>query len=289
MTQPAAFKLAVAQFAMVETPERNLARACDLVRQAHARGAHVVLLPELFSSLYFPREQDDRYFALAHTVAEDPALLALSQLARELSLVIPVSFFERAGDAYFNSAVVFDADGRSLGLYRKTHIPDGPGYEEKFYFSPGDTGFQVFRSRYANLGLGICWDQWFPECARALALQGADILLYPTAIGSEPVTGRDTAGPWRRVMLGHAVANTVYVAAANRVGDESGQCFYGTSFIADPWGEVQSELGRSEEGLSIAHIDVARARTDREWMGLLRDRRPSMYACLGTKAEASER
>jgi N-carbamoylputrescine amidase len=289
MTQPDQFTLAIAQFSMVETPERNLARACELVREAHARGAQIVLLPELFCSLYFPREIDKRHFALAHSVADDPALRALSQLARELSLVIPVSFFERAGDAYFNSAVVLDADGSSLGLYRKTHIPDGPGYEEKFYFSPGDTGFQVFRSRYANLGLGICWDQWFPECARALALQGADILLYPTAIGSEPVTGRDTAAAWRRVMLGHAVANTTHVAAANRVGDESGQCFYGTSFIADPWGEVQCELGRSEEGLSIAHIDVARARADREWMGLLRDRRPSMYGSLGTPQKANER
>jgi N-carbamoylputrescine amidase len=288
MTQPSEFTLAVAQFAMVEAPDRNLARACELVRQAHARGAQVVLLPELFSSLYFPREIDARFFALAHSVDEDPAVRALALLAKELSLVIPVSFFERSGAAYFNSLVVLDADGKNLGLYRKTHIPDGAGYEEKFYFTPGDTGFQVFHSRYATLGVGICWDQWFPECARAMALQGADVLLYPTAIGSEPTTGRDTAAPWRRVMQGHAVSNTVYVAAANRVGDEGGQCFYGTSFIADPWGDIQSELGRSEEGLAIAAIDIARARADRDWMGLLRDRRPSMYGCLGTRTKANE-
>jgi N-carbamoylputrescine amidase len=280
MTQPAQFTLAVAQFAMLEDPEQNVARACALVREAHARGAQVVLLPELFSSRYFPREKAAQFFALAHGVDEDPALRALGPLAAELSLVIPVSFFERSGDAYYNSLVVLDADGRSLGLYRKTHIPDGPGYEEKFYFRPGDTGFRVFRSRYANLGVGICWDQWFPECARSMAVMGADVLLYPTAIGSEPTTGRDTSGPWRRAMLGHAVSNTMHVAAANRVGTEGDQVFYGTSFVADPWGEVQAELDRTEQGLVLATIDVAQARADREWMGLLRDRRPEMYRSL---------
>jgi N-carbamoylputrescine amidase len=280
MTQPLRFTLAVAQFAMVEAPEQNIARAIGLVREAHARGAQVVLLPELFSTPYFPREMDARYFALAHSAAEDPALRALSSVAAELSVVIPVSFFERAGDAYYNSLIVLDADGKSLGLYRKTHIPDGTGYDEKFYFRPGDTGFRVFRSRYGNLGVGICWDQWFPECARAMALMGADVLLYPTAIGSEPTTGRDTAAAWRRVMIGHAVSNTMHVAAANRVGAETGQVFYGTSFIADPWGEVQAELGRDDSGLLVATIDVAQARADREWMGLLRDRRPEMYAPL---------
>jgi N-carbamoylputrescine amidase len=277
---PSSFTLAVAQFAMQETPERNIARACELVRDAHAYGAQVVLLPELFATPYFPREMDARHFALAHTVQEDPAIRALSELAAELSLVIPVSFFERAGDAYFNSVVVLDADGRSLGLYRKTHIPDGAGYEEKFYFQPGDTGFRVFGSRYANLGVGICWDQWFPECARAMTVMGADVLLYPTAIGSEPTTGRDTASPWRRAMIGHAVSNTIHVAAANRVGDESGQMFYGASFVADPWGEVLAEFGRVEHGLLFTAIDVSQARADREWMGLLRDRRPEMYRPL---------
>lgn len=272
--------LAVAQFAMVEAPEVNIARAVGLVRDAHARGAQVVLLPELFATPYFPREIDEKFFTLAHTAADDPSLRALAPVAKELGVVIPVSFFERAGDAFFNSLTVLDADGRSLGLYRKTHIPDGTGYEEKYYFSPGDTGFRSFATRYGNLGVGICWDQWFPETARAMTLLGADLLLYPTAIGSEPVTGRDTSQPWRRAMIGHAVSNTIPLAAANRVGTEGDQVFYGTSFIADPWGEVVAELGRTDEGVCLASLDLAAARADREWMGLLRDRRPETYGVL---------
>jgi len=272
------FQLGVLQFAMESSAERNIAHACELVREAHARGAQVILPPELFSGPYFPREKDDRFFAWAHSVEQDPALRAMTQLATELGVVIPVSFFERAGDSFYNSLVVVDADGKSLGLYRKTHIPDGEGYEEKYYFKPGDTGFRTFRTRYATLGVGICWDQWFPEAARCMALLGADILLYPTAIGSEPVTERDTAAPWRRVMVGHAVANTVHVAAANRIGNEGGQVFYGTSFVADPWGEILAELGRTEEGVLVHTIDVAKARADRAWMGLLRDRQPTHYA-----------
>jgi len=280
MTDSHILRLALAQFSMVESPERNLARAVELVREAHAGGAQVVLLPELFSTPYFPREVDKKFFALAHTPAEDPALRALAPLAKELGLVMPVSFFEKDGDRYFNSLIVFDADGRSLGVYRKTHIPDGAGYEEKFYFSPGDTGFRRFDTRYGKLGVGVCWDQWFPETARALTLLGSDLLLYPTAIGSEPITGRDTAKPWRRAMVGHAVSNTIHVAAANRVGREGDQLFYGTSFIADPWGEIVSELGRTDEGLCTAVLDLAAARADREWMGLLRDRRPETYGPL---------
>ncbi len=272
--------LGVAQFSMQTAPEKNLARATDLVRSVHARGAQVVLLPEFFATPYFPREIDKKHFALAHTLADDPSVRAMSALAAELSVVIPVSFFERAGDTYYNSLTVLDTDGKSLGLYRKTHIPDGTGYEEKFYFQPGDTGFRVFETRYGVLGVGICWDQWFPECARAMTLLGADVLLYPTAIGSEPVHARDTAKPWRRAMVGHAVSNTIHVAAANRVGDEAGQLFYGTSFIADPWGELCAELGRSDEGVLCATLDLAQARNDRKWMGLLSDRRPEMYAQL---------
>jgi N-carbamoylputrescine amidase len=275
------FKLGVVQFSMHAAPERNIARACEWVRAAHARGAQVILLPELFSGHYFPREKDPRFFALAHGVADDPALRALSQLAAELSVVLPVSFFERDGDNYYNSLMVIDADGSQCGLYRKTHIPDGDGYEEKFYFKPGDTGFRAFQTRYAQLGVGICWDQWFPEAARCMALLGADILLYPTAIGSEPVSSRDTAAPWRRVMVGHAVANTMHVAAANRVGNEAGQVFYGTSFIADPWGEIVAELDRTEEGVLVQAIDLAKARADRAWMGLLRDREPAHYTAIG--------
>jgi len=275
------FKLAVVQFAMSDVPKDNIARACDWVRRAHALGAQVVLLPELFATRYFPREKDTRYFELAHTLGDDPAVRAMSALAAELALVIPVSFFERDGQNYYNSLAMIDADGKQTGLYRKTHIPDGTGYEEKFYFKPGDTGFRVFETRYGKLGVGICWDQWFPEAARCMALLGADVLLYPTAIGSEPVTGRDTAAPWRRAMVGHAVSNTMHVAAANRVGDESGQLFYGTSFIADPWGEILADLDRTEEGVLVHTIDVARARAEREWMGLLRDRQPASYGPIG--------
>jgi len=275
------FKLGVVQFAMDSDPKPNIARASVWVRQAHALGAQVVLLPELFSSHYFPREKDPRFFALAHATAEDPAVRAMSELAKELHVVIPVSFFERDGDAFYNSVAVLDAGGQLLGTYRKTHIPDGAGYEEKYYFKPGNTGFRVWNTRYATLGVGICWDQWFPESARCMALMGADILLYPTAIGSEPLTARDTAAPWRRAMVGHAVSNTMHVAAANRVGNEGGQNFYGTSFVADPWGEILGELDRAEEGLIVSNIDVAKARAEREWMGLIRDRQPSQYGAIG--------
>ncbi|HEX7479310.1 MAG TPA: nitrilase-related carbon-nitrogen hydrolase [Polyangiales bacterium] len=280
MTSLHSLTLGVAQFAMQEDAAKNIARAGDLVRQAHACGAQVVLLPELFATPYFPREMDQRFFALAHPVETDPSVRAMSELARELEVAIAVSFFEQAQGAYYNSLVMLDADGANLGLYRKTHIPDGTGYEEKFYFKPGDTGFRVFTTRYGRIGAGICWDQWFPECARAMTLLGADVLLYPTAIGSEPVTGRDTAAAWRRAMLGHAVSNTIHVAAANRVGNEAGQLFYGTSFIADPWGEVKAELGRSEEGVLVLPLDLEQARKDRAWMGLLTDRRPEAYQDL---------
>ncbi|HEX2678559.1 MAG TPA: nitrilase-related carbon-nitrogen hydrolase [Polyangiales bacterium] len=275
--------LGVAQFAMhdgADCAPKNIARAVEHVRAAHALGAQVVLLPELFSGPYFPREMDKKFFSLAHPLAEDPAVRALSELARELKVVLPVSFFERDGERYFNSLVTLDADGKSLGVYRKTHIPDGTGYEEKFYFAPGDTGFKVWSTRYGKLGVGICWDQWFPECARAMTLLGADVLLYPTAIGSEPVTARDTAAPWRRAMVGHAVSNTIHVAAANRVGSEGGQLFYGTSFIADPWGEILGELSRSEQGVLVQTLDLDAARKDRDWMGLLKDRVPAAYGEL---------
>jgi len=274
------FKLGVVQFAMTDSPAQNIVHAEQWVRRAHELGAQVVLLPELFSTHYFPREKDPRFFELAHTAAEDPAVQVMTELARELEIVIPVSFFERDGNRYFNSVMLIDADGKQLGLYRKTHIPDGAGYEEKFYFEPGDTGFRVFNTRYAALGVGICWDQWFPEAARCMALLGADVLLYPTAIGSEPVTQRDTSAPWRRAMVGHAVSNTIHVAAANRIGDESGQVFYGTSFIADPWGEILADLDRHEQSVLVHTLDVGRAREEREWMGLLRDRQPASYELI---------
>jgi N-carbamoylputrescine amidase len=284
VSAPDKLTLGVVQFAMEADAAKNIAHACQLVRHAHAHGAQVVLLPELFATHYFPREMSEKYFALAHSVDDDPSVRAMTALAKELGVVIAVSFFERAArtgqankPAFYNSLVMLDADGVNLGLYRKTHIPDGTGYEKKFYFKPGDTGFRVFPTRYGRIGAGICWDQWFPECARAMTLLGADVLLYPTAIGSEPVTGRDTAAPWRRAMVGHAVSNTIHVAAANRIGNEGGQLFYGTSFIADPWGEICAELGRSEEGALVQTLDLAQARKDRAWMGLLSDRRPEAY------------
>jgi N-carbamoylputrescine amidase len=202
-------------------------------------------------------------------------------LARTHGIVLPVSYFERDGERYYNSVALFDADGRELGRYRKSHIPDGPGYEEKTFFTPGDTGFLAADTQVGRIGVAICWDQWFPECARALALLGADLLLYPSAIGSEPTRPElDTHGPWQRVMLGHAVANTIPVAASNRVGDEDGQRFYGGSFIADGRGELCCELGRDEQGVAIAEIDLEHWRNERAWFGLLRDRRPELYAKL---------
>jgi len=252
-----------------------------LVREAASRGAQVVLPPELFQGPYFCREEEPDWFAEARTVDEDEAVARMRLVARELRVVVPVSFFERDGQACYNSVAVIDASGELLGVYRKSHIPDGPGYEEKFYFRPGDTGFRVWKTAYATIGVGICWDQWFPEAARAMVLSGAEILLYPTAIGSEPhEPGLDTRDPWQRAMVGHAVSNIVPVVAANRVGVEDGQSFYGSSFIADVRGDKLAELGRSESGCIVATFDrTAIARTRASW-GFFRDRRPDLYGVL---------
>jgi N-carbamoylputrescine amidase len=274
-------QLAVVQFSMGDDVDANIGRASQLVAEAAARGAQIVLLPELFASRYFPREPEAASFELAEPTEQSRVVQAMRLLAATYKLVIPVSYFERDGDRFYNSVVVFDADGAELGRYRKSHIPDGPGYEEKHFFAPGDTGFRTFQSRHGRIGVAICWDQWFPECARAMALMGADLLLYPTAIGSEPVRSEvDTSAAWRRVMIGHAVANTIPVAAANRVGDEGGQLFYGTSFIADGRGEILTELSRNEEGIAIAAIDLGAWHQEREWFGLVRDRRPDLYGKL---------
>lgn len=278
-----AITVAVVQMAMGEARERNLERAVELARQAAHAGARLLLLPELFEGRYFPAEIDDRWLSLATTLADNPAVRRFSTLCAELGVVVPVSFFEHdpPGGRYYNSVAMVDADGSLLGCYRKTHIPDGAGYEEKHYFTPGDTGFRVFQTRLGRIGVGICWDQWFPECARAMALRGAEILLYPTAIGSEPEPPyRDTRKPWRRVMQGHAVANTTPLAAANRVGEEGGQRFYGTSFICDGYGEVQAELDDRQEGFALWTLDRAHWDREREFMGLLRDRRPACYLDL---------
>ena len=263
--------------------EANVDRVAALTRQAAAAGAQVVLPSELFEGPYFCREERDTFFENARPAAGHPTISRFQELARELSVVIPVSFFEKSGQAYYNSVAAIDADGSLLGVYRKSHIPDGPGYEEKFYFRPGDTGFKVWETRVGTIGVGICWDQWFPECARAMVLKGADLLLYPTAIGSEPGNpGLDTKDRWQRAMVGHAVCNVVPVAAANRVGNEGGQVFYGSSFIADPSGEKIAELGRTEEGFLTATFDLAAVRRERASFGFFRDRRPELYGDLTT-------
>ena len=277
-------KVAAVQMSVGPDEEENIAKATHWVDLAADAGAQIILLPELFSTPYFCKDQDPRFFALARGRHEHPALRAMQELARRRQVVLPVSFFERAGNAFFNSLVLFDADGRNLGLYRKAHIPDGPGYQEKFYFSPGDTGFQVFPTRYGRLGVAICWDQWFPEAARVMALRGAEILLYPTAIGSEPqAPGIDSRGHWTRVMQGHAAANLVPVIAANRIGREIGRdteiTFYGGSFITDPTGALIAEAG-SKEGWISADLDLGAIAAQRIEWGLFRDRRPDLYGAI---------
>jgi N-carbamoylputrescine amidase len=273
--------LAVAQMSMVDDRRRNLERASELVRGAAERGAEVVLLPELFESLYFPQQLRQEHFGLARGVEQSEAVRTMAALARELGVVIPVSFFEKDGDAYFNSLALLDADGDCLGVYRKSHIPDGAGYEEKYYFQPGNTGFRVFRTRFGNIGIGICWDQWFPECARALTLLGADVLLFPTAIGSEPDHPQyGTGEAWRRVMVGHAASNGAVIGAANRVGQEGSLRFYGSSFVAGPKGDILEELGGDKEGVAVVQIDLGEVRAYRQWLGVLTDRRPELYGVL---------
>jgi N-carbamoylputrescine amidase len=275
--------LGAVQCALGGSVDENVARVERLVREAAGKGARVVLPPELFEGPYFCREEDDLYFSWARPAEGHPTIERFQRLARDLSVAIPVSFFERSGPAYFNSVAMVDADGSLLGIYRKSHIPDGPGYEEKFYFRPGETGFFPWSARPATLGVGICWDQWFPECARALVLRGADVLLYPTAIGSEPGDpSLDTRDRWQRAMLGHAVCNVTPVVAANRTGNEGGQVFYGSSFIADHAGEKLAEMGREEEGVIVATVDLAAVRAARASWGFFRDRRPELYGVLST-------
>lgn len=281
---PTTIRLAVVQMSCSDDLEANLDKAEGLVREAAAAGADVVLLQELFEALYFPQLEREEMFALAHEIDGHPFVGRFAALAAELGVVLPVSFFEKANQAYFNSLAMVDADGRVLGVYRKSHVPDGLGYEEKYYFNPGDTGFRAWSTRAGRIGVGICWDQWFPEAARAMALQGADLLLYPTAIGSEPpeTGGLDTRDMWRRAMIGHAVSNSVYVAAANRVGREEDAEFYGSSFVADMQGEVLAEAGREEEAIVHAELDLAEARAFRAGFGFFRDRRPDLYGPLLT-------
>ncbi len=289
-TDDAVVRIALVQMACTEDLARNVAEAERFVRAAAAQGARLVLLPELFEFLYWPQVEDERWFALAHEVDGHPFLGRFQALAAELGVVLPVSFFEKAGQAHFNSLQMIDADGRALGVYRKSHIPDGPGYEEKYYFNPGDTGFRAWRTAVGTVGVGICWDQWYPECARAMALQGAELLLYPTAIGSEPEAsgGLDTKDMWQRAMQGHAVSNAMYVAGVNRVGtersldDRTEATFYGSSFVADPTGAKVAEADRASESLVLVDLHLGAARRFRAGFGFFRDRRPDLYGPLLT-------
>jgi len=279
--------LAATQFACSLDRAVNLASAERVVRAAHAQGAQVVLLQELFESPYFCIDMEPKHFALALPIRDNPAVQLCGKLARELNVVLPVSVFERAGNVFYNSVAMIDAGGEMLGVYRKAHIPDSPGYYEKFYFSPGDTGFKVWPTRYGNLGVAICWDQWFPEGARAMALQGADILFYPTAIGSEPQDASiDSKDHWQRVMQGHAAANVMPLVASNRIGKEVGRqwstTFYGSSFIADHTGAIVKEADRTSESVITATFDLGAIREYRRAWGLFRDRRPELYGAIGT-------
>jgi N-carbamoylputrescine amidase len=266
--------------------EDNLNKAEGLVREAASQGADIILVQELFATPYFCQDQSAEFFDIAQPLEGNPIVERFSRLAAELNVVLPVSYFEQSGKAYFNSVAIVDAGGAVLGNYRKSHIPDGPGYTEKYYFSPGDTGFKVWKTHFATIGVGICWDQWFPEAARAMALRGAEILFYPTAIGSEPADpGLDSAGHWQRVMQGHAGANLMPLVASNRIGTEPGKrdtdiTFYGSSFIADPTGEKVAEADRSSEKVLTATFDLDAIEKQRRAWGLFRDRRPELYAPL---------
>ena len=262
--------------------QENIAAVSALVEEAAGKGAHIALPPELFSGPYFCKVEDEALFALARPTAEHPSVIAMQALAAKLKVAIPTSFFERDGHHYYNTLAMIGPDGEVMGTYRKSHIPDGPGYEEKFYFRPGNDGFKVWDVPHSGgttrIGVGICWDQWYPECARVMALKGAELLFYPTAIGSEPYYDNlDTSRMWRRAMQGHAVSNCMPVIAANRIGREGDQSFYGHSFIADEWGDLLREFGDEETGVLVSTLDLAQAAKHRAGMGFFRDRRPQLY------------
>ena len=264
-----------------EDEQDNIGAVAQLVEHAAGQGAQIVLPPELFSGPYFCREEDEALFVAARPTREHPSVIAMRKLAKGLGIAIPVSFFERDGHHYYNTIAMVGADGEIMGTYRKSHIPDGPGYEEKYYFRPGNDGFKVWNVAGATIGVGICWDQWYPESARAMALMGAEVLFYPTAIGSEPYDAEfDTSRMWRRAMQGHAVSNCMPVVAANRIGSEGGQRFYGHSFITNEWGDLVGQFGAEEEGVLAATLDLTLAAKHRAGMGFFRDRRPQLYGRL---------
>jgi N-carbamoylputrescine amidase len=275
-------KVAALQASFGDDMQANIAKVDKLVRDAAKKGAQVILPPELYQGPYFCTSQEEKWFATAFPAATHPCVVALQPVAKELGVAIPVSIFERDGPAYYNSLVMLDADGKQLGVYRKSHIPDGPGYQEKYYFRPGDTGFKVWNTKFGRIGVGICWDQWFPETARAMALMGADVLFYPTAIGSEPHDASlDTSEPWRRAMQGHAVSNVIPVVAANRIGTETvganTQTYYGHSFIANHRGDLVESFGAKEEGALVHEFDLDFLDRHRAAWGFFRDRRTEFY------------
>jgi len=277
-------KVAAIQMQMSEDRSANVDKALQMTKEAVASGAKIILLPELFEGLYFCKDMDKKYFSWARKRKDHPVISKFATLAQESDVVILVSYFEKAAEGYYNSLVLVDKDGEHPQQYRKTHIPDGPGYEEKFYFTPGDTGFVVWETKYGKIGAGICWDQWFCESARILTLKGADIIFYPTAIGSEPEIGIDSKEHWQRVQMGHAATNTVPIVAANRIGVEEGESctltFYGSSFMTDYTGAKIAEASRDKEEILYAEYDFVKNAEQREYWGLLRDRRASMYDCI---------
>lgn len=287
-------KVAATQMSCSWNREEVLDKAEKLVRKAAAEGANIILLQELFETPYFCQKQKFEYFDLAKPLSENAAVKRFTEVAKELQVVLPISFYEKAGNTAFNTIAIIDADGTILGTYRKTHIPDGLPYAEKFYFTPGDTGFKVWKTKYADIGVGICWDQWFPETARCMALQGAELLFYPTAIGSEPLLGMDSSGHWQRCMQGHAAANLMPVIAANRIGTETVEpyeanqnqqselTFYGTSFITDQTGAVLEQAGRTEDTVLLHTFDLDAIQKDRLEWGLFRDRRPEQYGAISS-------
>lgn len=274
-------KVAITQFSMSDKNQENLAKADSFIQKAAQNGAQLVLLPELFEGHYFCQIEDYKNFDLAEEVSSSKTIQHYQGVAKKNHVVLPVSFFEKAGSVYFNSLAVIDADGTLLGIYRKSHIPTGECYEEKFYFAPGDTGFMVFKTAIGVLGVGICWDQWFPEVARILALKGAELIVYPTAIGSEPVLPKDSQSHWQNVMKGHAAANIIPVLASNRVGLEkagnSSMKFFGSSFIADQHGDFAATMDREEEGYKLASFDLKAIDEERASWGVFRDRRTDLY------------
>lgn len=282
-------KIAAVQMSCSRDIKENILKAERLVREAHINGAKIILLPELFERQYFCQERRYDYYDFAKSVEENDAVVHFSKLAKELSVVLPISFYEKDVNNLYNSIAIIDADGSLLGVYRKTHIPDDHYYQEKFYFTPGDSGFKVWNTKYAKIGVGICWDQWFPETARCMALMGADILFYPTAIGSEPILDTDSMEHWQRTMQGHAAANIIPVVAANRIGIEevlpceengnqkSSLNFYGSSFITDELGKVLTSASRDSEEILYSEVDILKNKESKLAWGLFRDRRPHMY------------